>query len=89
MTVMKCTTNGPKIDETGALLKIDCDGFVKIDGIKVCRRVLRGGRLYLQFLDRDRMRALARQTEFVEVPLTVVCETLSMGEDWQEESVDA
>jgi hypothetical protein len=78
-----------KVDANGSTVKVQDDGLVKIDGITVFRRVVRDGTIYLQFQDRDRMRASCRGTIFVEVPLSAVCEILSMGADWQTEQPDA
>jgi hypothetical protein len=43
--------------------------IVRVDGITLCKRVVRDGVVWLQFKDKDRMRSDARGTPFVEVPL--------------------
>jgi len=48
-------------------LMVDGQGFVFVDGVKVARAVRRGGRVCLQFCDRDRRRAARRGTRYPEV----------------------
>lgn len=85
--------NPPKVDETGKLVKIGDDGLARIDGIVACRRIIRGGIIYIQFLDKDRLRSKCRGTEFVEIPLIKLCEMLSLtvdgNGDWQQEALEA
>ena len=38
-----------RVDESGQLVTIAGDGLVKLDGITILRRVLRGNKFYLQF----------------------------------------
>lgn len=71
-----------KVFLDAAQVEIMDDGLVKVDGIAACRRVVRGGVIYLQFQDRDRMRASCRGSMFVEIPLVdlVVKLTLDLQE---------
>lgn len=65
------------------------DDLIKIDGLPAFRRIVHDGIIFLQFRDNDRMRSSCRGTPYVEVPLAVLCEFLSMGTDWQVENLDA
>jgi hypothetical protein len=59
-----------KNDSTAETLRIDpLTSLVRIDGIILCKRVVRCGVVYLQFKDGDRMRSTCRGTQFVEIPL--------------------
>ena len=60
-----------RVDESGQLVTIAGDGLVKLDGITILRRVLRGNKFYLQFCDSDRMRSQLRKTRYVEIPADV------------------
>jgi hypothetical protein len=50
--------------------------IVRVDGIILCKRVTRAGKVVLQFKDGDRMRSQCRGTAFVEVPLDAFREAL-------------
>ena len=63
--------------------------IVQVGGISIFKRIVRNGIIFIQFRDPDRMRSSCRGTPFVEIPLTVLCESLSMGTDWQTEEMDA
>lgn len=77
-----------KVDLEGKTLKAANDGLIKVDGVPAFKRINRNGIIFLQFRDNDRMRSSCRGTLYVEVPLAVLCEFLSMGTDWQTESLD-
>lgn len=66
------------VDSQGAKIKIGDGGLIRIDGITVFRKIERGGIIYLQFCDNDRMRAKCRGTKFVEIPLDVVYTLLNI-----------
>lgn len=53
-------------------VKIADDGLARLDGIPIFRKVERGGIIYVQFQDRDRMRSQCRGTNFVEIPFVVL-----------------
>ncbi len=65
-----------KVDEEGKLIKVSPDGLYRLDGLVMFRRVDRDGVVYLQFVDRDRMRNNCRGTQFVEVPFSVLQDLL-------------
>lgn len=65
-----------KVDERGELVKIADDGLVKLDGITISRKVIRDGKVYLQFRDSDRMRSQLRKTCFVEIPIAVLLDRI-------------
>lgn len=68
-----------KVDETGKTIKIDPVTFlVRADGITLFKRIVRDGKVYLQFKDRDGIRANCRGTYFVEIPLDVFAEALKL-----------
>lgn len=75
-----------KVDEHGEFVRITDDGLFKLDGIIILRRVLRGGKLYLQFCDSDRMRSQLRKTRYVEIPIDVFVARLQ-GTDRADELV--
>jgi hypothetical protein len=59
-----------KVDEEAKTIKIDpVTDLVRVDGVIVCKRVIRCGRPVLQFKDGDRLRSSCRGTAFIEVPL--------------------
>ena len=61
-----------KVDEEGELMHIAENGLVKLDGITIVRRVLRGDKCYLQFgPDPHKMRSQFRKTRYVEIPAEV------------------
>lgn len=68
----------PKVDEQGKLLTIRDDGLVRLDGIAIARRVCRGGKVFLSFIDRDRMRSNLRKTPYVEIPLDVFSKAVAL-----------
>ena len=63
----------------GVIIKRDCDGttvnisnissIIRVDGIPICKRVLRDDGVYLQFSDNNKERNIIRGTKFVEVRL--------------------
>jgi hypothetical protein len=59
-----------KSDPEAKSLKIDpVTSLVRVDGVILCKRVVRCGQVVLQFKDGDRMRSQCRGTAFIEVPL--------------------
>lgn len=59
-----------KSDQDGKTVKIDPQtSLIRVDNVTVCKRVIRCGRVWLQFKDKDRLRSQCRGTEFIEVPL--------------------
>ena len=65
-------------------MTITPDGLIRIDGFSAFRKIVRGGIIYVQFCDRDRMRSQCRGTKFIEVPLALLVEILSTpNEDGQ------
>lgn len=68
----------PKVDDLGKLLTIREDGLVRLDGIAIARRVCRNGKVFLSFMDRDRMRSNLRKTPHVEIPLDVFSKAIAL-----------
>jgi hypothetical protein len=65
------------IDPTGSKITIAPDtSIVRIDGIILCKRIVRDGKVILQFKDGDRIRSRCRNTPFVEIPLDAFAEAL-------------
>jgi hypothetical protein len=59
-----------KIDMAGKTVKVDpITSIVRVDGVILCKRIIRSGVTYLQFKDGDRLRSNCRGTQFIEVPL--------------------
>ncbi len=58
-----------KVDPLCKTVTVDSTGLVRVDGIPVFRRLIRDGELFLEFCDRDRLRARALNRETVSVPL--------------------
>lgn len=58
-----------KIDETGNSVKISNTDMVRIDGFTLCKRIIKNGEVYLQFCDRDNIRASCRGSKFIEIKL--------------------
>jgi len=56
-----------KVDTNGRTVTIDKDGMIRVDGVAVFRRVIRGGDLYAQFMDGNRIRSQCRGTPYIEV----------------------
>ena len=62
-------------------IKICADGMVRINGAPVFKRVELDGVIYLEFVDRDRMRSSCRGSKFVKVSLTEIIEKLNEKTD--------
>lgn len=58
-----------KVDPLCKTVTVDAAGLVRIDGIAVFRRLVRGNEVFLEFRDRDRLRARALNRETICVPL--------------------
>ena len=58
-----------KLDPLCKTVTVDATGLVRIDGIPVFRRLVRGGEVFLEFRDRDGLRARALNRETICVPL--------------------
>lgn len=58
-----------KVDPLCKTVTVDAAGLVRVDGIPVFRRLVRGGELFLEFRDRDGLRARALNRETICVPL--------------------
>jgi hypothetical protein len=69
------------LDLTGKTILEDPDGLVRVDGITVFRKVERDGVMFIQFCDRDRMRAQCRGSKYVEIPLDVLIGKIKPAED--------
>ena len=65
------------LDLIGKTISEDPDGLVRVDGITVFRKVERDGIIFIQFCDRDRMRAQCRGSKYVEIPLDVLIGKIS------------
>ena len=52
------------------IIKICPDGIVRVDGAAVFKRVELDGVIYLEFVDRDRMRSKCRGSKFIKIALT-------------------
>ena len=63
------------------LIKITPTNLVRVDGIGVFRRVVRGDAVFIEFCDNDRMRIKCRGTKFVEVPLDALLSALEIVEE--------
>ena len=59
--VKKITRESVKIDPSG--------GMIRIDGMNLCKKVIRNGVIYLQFKDRDAVRSNCRKTCYIEISL--------------------
>jgi hypothetical protein len=69
------------LDLTGKTILEDPDGLVRVDGITVFRKVERDGVMFIQFCDRDRMRAQCRGSKYVEIPLDVLIGKIKSAEN--------
>ena len=59
-----------KQDTHGATICVDqVTHLIRVDGIIVCKLVIRENTVFLEFKDGDRMRSQCRKTQFVEIPL--------------------
>ena len=55
---------------TGTSVKIDpSGGMIRIDGMNLCKKVIRNGVIYLQFKDRDAVRSNCRHACLIEISL--------------------
>ena len=59
--VKKITRESVKIDPSG--------GMIRIDGMNLCKKVIRNGVIYLQFKDRDAVRSNCRHACLIEISL--------------------
>lgn len=69
-----------KIDLLGKTVSIDEDGLVRVDGGPMFRRIVRGGQIFVQFCDRQKMRSRIRGTPYIEIPLIVLVDRLQSGD---------
>ena len=53
-------------------IQVADDGLMRVDGVPMFRRIERDGVVYLEFFDRDRLRAQCRGTRLVEVSLDTI-----------------
>ena len=59
-----------KQDTHGATIRVDnVTHLIRVDGIIVCKMIIRDDTVFLEFKDGDRMRSQCRKTQFVEIPL--------------------
>jgi len=59
-----------KRDENAKTVRVDSStSIIRVDGIIVCKLVIRENTVFLEFKDGDRMRSQCRKTQFVEIPL--------------------
>lgn len=59
-----------KTDCSGSTIEIsNASSIVRVDGIAICKRIVKRDGVYLQFADRDKQRSGIRGTRFVEVRL--------------------
>ena len=59
-----------KQDTFGITVRVDpYTQLIRVDGIIVCKLVIRDNTVFLEFKDGDRMRSQCRKTQFVEIPL--------------------
>ena len=59
--VKKITRESVKIDPSG--------GMIRIDGLILCKKVIRNGEIWLQFKDRDAVRSNCRHACLIEISL--------------------
>jgi hypothetical protein len=68
-----------KVDDAAQTVKVDPDtSLVRVDGIIVCKQVVKCGVVYLQFKDGDRLRSRCRGTAFIEIPLEALTGALDL-----------
>jgi hypothetical protein len=61
-----------KSDTQGQTIRVDAvTHLIRVDGIIVCKMIVRDKTVFLEFKDGDRMRSQCRKTQFVEIPLEV------------------
>lgn len=65
-----------KIDHDAKTVEINSDGMVRVDGIPVCKRIIHGDGVYIQFKCRSRRLSQVRGTELIEVSLDAFKEKL-------------
>ncbi len=61
-----------RCDLTGKTVEVDERGLVRIDQVPAFRVNTRDGVVYIEFIDRDRMRASCKGSRYVEIPLDVL-----------------
>jgi hypothetical protein len=56
---------------TGTSVKVDpSSGMIRIDGLILCKKVIRNGATFLQFKDRDAVRSNCRKACLIEISLS-------------------
>lgn len=66
-----------KVDSNGDCVAVDqITGLVRIDSVPVFKVMSTNNGIYLQFYDGDKMRSEFRGSAYIEVPLTLLIETL-------------
>lgn len=63
-----------------SLVQVDGDGWVRIGGILIGRKIERNGETLLQVCDKDKRRSAERGTRFLEVPLVDFVLAMERGE---------
>lgn len=76
-----------KTDSIGDSITEAGDGLIRVDGITVFRKIVRGDIIFIQFCDHDRLRSKCRGSKFFEVPLNILLEKLETKADEQQQSV--
>lgn len=70
----------PPAEPPKNLVRVDQEGYVRVDGVLIGRRVNRDGEVMLQVCDKDHRRSAERGTRYPEVSLTELVAALQRGE---------
>lgn len=66
-----------KIDPDGECVAVDqITGLVRVDNVPVFKVMTTNHGIYLQFYDGDKMRSEYRGSQYIEVPLDLLVETI-------------
>ena len=69
-----------KIDTNGECVVVDqITGLVRVDSVPVFKVMSTNNGIYLQFYDGDKMRSEFRGSQYIEVPLTLLIETIKQA----------
>ena len=61
-------------------IKITDDGLMKLDGVPMFRKVVHNNAIYIQCMDKDRMRSSCRGTRLVEIRLDLLILAIRQAE---------
>lgn len=61
-------------------MRIDpCSGLIRVDGLILCKKVIRNGVTFLQFKDKDNLRSQCQGRTLIEISLVELTEVIEQA----------